>query len=433
MRHLIIKNLGPIKDIDITLNRFNFFIGPQSSGKSSVAKVLSTCEWIEKEVATSVNPNCIGSGEDFRNLIEEFHKMNEYFDKPLSTTILYESDIVRISYDNKELHVDLLDDSKYQRQKISYIPSERNMVTLPELDGFEFKNTNLKSFLFDWWTARDSFDSANKMNILDLGYSYYYDKDRKDNKDRIQHANGVSYDISLSNSSSGLQSVTPLVVMLQYYSSLYFDNYDAKSSFKDETKLQRTRIELIARHILSKLYPDYKQRPLGDMVKEVNERLHRLDPEVIDLFQEYEKAFKRLQIPIRTSFIIEEPEQNLFPDTQVRLLQSIIRLCLAAKENRCTITTHSPYMLYALNNCMLASLVSDELDEDTRSGLETARVAINPKLVSVWSIKEGYICNERDERNVTIQDARGLIRKNYFNEIMRKVMNEFNELLSYDN
>ena len=33
---------------------------------------------------------------------------------------------------------------------------------------------------------------------------------------------------------------------------------------------------------------------------------------------------------------------------------------------------------------------------------------------------------------MTIQDKRGLIRKNYFNEVMRHVMGDFNMLLEYD-
>ena len=54
MRRLIIRDIGPIKDVDINLKRFNFIIGPQSSGKSTIAKILSTCSWVEKEVATTM-------------------------------------------------------------------------------------------------------------------------------------------------------------------------------------------------------------------------------------------------------------------------------------------------------------------------------------------------------------------------------------------
>ena len=55
MKNLIIQNVGPIKVAELELKRYNFLIGPQSSGKSTVAKILSTCEWIEKEVETTRN------------------------------------------------------------------------------------------------------------------------------------------------------------------------------------------------------------------------------------------------------------------------------------------------------------------------------------------------------------------------------------------
>jgi len=50
----------------------------------------------------------------------------------------------------------------------------------------------------------------------------------------------------------------------------------------------------------------------------------------------------------------------------------------------------------------------------------------------VWSIKDGCVRNDKGEPHKTIQDKRGLIRKNYFNEVMRQVMSDFNTLLGYD-
>lgn len=51
MAQLIIKNIGPIKDIDITLNKVNVIIGPQSSGKSTINKIACFCSWVEKKVS----------------------------------------------------------------------------------------------------------------------------------------------------------------------------------------------------------------------------------------------------------------------------------------------------------------------------------------------------------------------------------------------
>ena len=50
------------------------------------------------------------------------------------------------------------------------------MVTLSELNGFGFKATNLRSFLFDCYRAREFYNPENKADILGLGVKYYYDK-----------------------------------------------------------------------------------------------------------------------------------------------------------------------------------------------------------------------------------------------------------------
>jgi len=41
MEKLSIRNLGPVVNADIDLKRINVFIGPQGSGKSTIAKVIS--------------------------------------------------------------------------------------------------------------------------------------------------------------------------------------------------------------------------------------------------------------------------------------------------------------------------------------------------------------------------------------------------------
>ena len=349
MKNLIIRNIGPIKDAVLELKRFNFIIGPQSSGKSTVAKILSTCEWIEKEVETTRNEQAIGSGKDFRTLVESFHKMEDYFDRQKETYVQYKTDFIEIVYEHGELNIRLNRDVEYKRQKICYIPSERNAVTLSELQGFEFGQTNLRSFLFDWFNAREFYKKDNKTEILDLGVTYYYDPEELKNKDRIQHINGETYDISLSNSSSGLQSVTPLIVMLQYYSDRYFAEYDFKNSFNQDNKVKLMRAALTKEVALSQYKPGFKNEEVSELVKQFNDDLHKGDPKVQKIFEAYDQAIDRLLIPNRTTFIIEEPEQNLYPYTQIALTDAIVRLCSSGRKHGCTITTHSPFILNYLN------------------------------------------------------------------------------------
>ena len=159
-----------------------------------------------------MNEKAIEDADSFVSLMEDFHKMIDYFDD--DSEIEYDTDVISISLKGKMFKVRLKDQDLYRREKICYIPSERNAVTLPELQGFEFGQTNLRSFLFDWY--REFYGEENKTDILNLGVRYYYDPSEQKYKDRIEHVNGKTYKIPLGSASSGLQSVVPLQIMMQY-------------------------------------------------------------------------------------------------------------------------------------------------------------------------------------------------------------------------
>lgn len=40
MQRLIMKNFGPIEEVDLTINDIMIFIGPQASGKSTISKAV---------------------------------------------------------------------------------------------------------------------------------------------------------------------------------------------------------------------------------------------------------------------------------------------------------------------------------------------------------------------------------------------------------
>lgn len=66
-----IRNIGPIKEAEFRLNKVNIFIGPQSSGKSTIAKLVSFCQWLEKYIVINQGISSI-DGDFFRNqLIRE--------------------------------------------------------------------------------------------------------------------------------------------------------------------------------------------------------------------------------------------------------------------------------------------------------------------------------------------------------------------------
>ena len=411
MRHLIIENVGPIKKADLELKKFNFFIGPQSSGKSTIAKIFSTCSWIEKEVATTMNELAVPSGLEFKRLVEEFHKMSGYFSD--GSIVEYDSESVGISFSKDDFKIVLKPGINYFRQKICYIPSERNIVSLQDLRSYEFGNTNQRSFLFDWLTAREFYSRSNKLEILNLGVKYFYDSEQELFQDRIEHVNGKSYQISLQCASSGLQSVIPLILMFQYYSAPYYSYYENKTSFDENDKDRLLRIRLIDKLVLSPLFPGFSEKDRSRLLGIVNARMADYDPQCVALLQQFQKAIKQLRTPVSTNFIVEEPEQNLYPYTQLQLIDCMFRLCGEGKNHSFTITTHSPYIMNILNVLLM------------RYYSHSGDGGINPDDLSVFSIQDGYPINQLLKNSITGNLS---VSIDNLSEAMQDLYDEYREL-----
>lgn len=423
MSTITIKNIGPIKEVvEISLNRINVFMGPQSSGKSTIAKIISFCTWVEKDVATSQSLSEYQENKIyFRERLESFHKIKGYFNS--DSYIHYHSEVVDIVWENEECSISWVDNYAYKRSKIAYIPSERNMAILPEARKSEFGNTNIRSFLFDWFEARKKYSNENDLSVLNLGVNYYYVEGSEEDHIRCNN-NDAEYDILLSNASSGLQSITPLIVMIEYLTKWIYD--EDTISFEQDERKQRVNRILAVDKVLKPYYDkdDLSGEDLQGLVNLFNEKLHEKEEKAVECFRRYKAVSDGLFKTTNSQFIIEEPEQNLFPETQRDLVYYFLQECLNKEGNRLTLTTHSPYVLYALNNCMMAGLVSDKMEADELSKLKCNKSKINPADVSIYEIRKGVIRG-------AIQGEDGLISDNYFDQKMKDLMDDFYLMLNH--
>lgn len=423
MANLIINNVGPVKEAAFDLNKVNVIMGPQSSGKSTIAKIISYCTWVEKDVATSQSLKTYQDNKSlFKEHIENFHKIKGYF--RADSYISFKSDVVDILWENQECEIKWVDQYAYKRSKISYIPSERNMVILPDVKKVEFGNTNVRSFLFDWFDARKNYPKENKLSILKLEVDYYFMESGMNEEDHIRGIeNNREYDILLSNASSGLQSITPLLGMIDYLTNWIYK--EDNTSFLQEDKQRKVSNLIIDEKILK---PFFKVEVISkderkDKIQEINDKIRDNDPIVRKLFLDYKKQITNLFSTHNTQFIIEEPEQNLFPETQRDLIYHLLEKCLNREGNRLTITTHSPYVLYALNNCMMGGLVYDNMKEQDKDSLKCKQSLIKPNQVSAYEIHKGVL--------TPIQQDDKLIGANFFDKNMKELMNDFYVLLNY--
>ena len=100
--------------------------------------------------------------------------------------IEYVTPYLQFSYDHKNKKFSFKWKSqrwKYKRPKVSYIPSDRNLVAaIPAWSKLSLDYDNLLDFMGDWDIARKQ--TQAKENILDLGMGYFYDA--KTNSDQIR-------------------------------------------------------------------------------------------------------------------------------------------------------------------------------------------------------------------------------------------------------
>ncbi|MDE7419493.1 MAG: ATP-binding protein [Muribaculaceae bacterium] len=385
---LHVKNFGPIKDAKIELKPVNLFIGEQSIGKSTLAKLItiftdhvSLCEIVS------------GSNPLWEYQLKEYN-LDIYKDDPYYIAFdMHEDDqAFHIQVEAGNISFYLIDGNQKitDKDKITtkiitlkkifhedkfaeelrkkaaagipnedllnlfsnslYIPAERIICSvltnlMPAL--YLAKSSipkNLVRFLMELNNAKSEYPKL-PIDLLNISFNY------EDNKDFII-LDSTQQPIPMTAASSGIQSLVPLLLVLRY---------------------------------------------------------------VIDK-REY------------ASFVVEEPECNLFPTKQVELLRQIIGM-IKNPNHILTITTHSPYLLSAMNNILFAGDLYKSGGEELRKYIDT--IIPNGSLLdasecSVYSlgeeINEGIYCKS------LIDPETGMIDFNSLDGVSEELGEEFDEL-----
>lgn len=337
MVKLKIKNVGPICDLSVDFKRINVLIGPQASGKSTLAKIFSNATWLEKEVLLSHSFSDFEPQGEYLKKLEHFHKLKGYFSK--SSTIEYESESIHFIYEDESFSGRFLPgaDSSY-RKKTLYIPSERNMVSV--IDNWfdiDLKRDNTQSFLADWARVRQNYHSERKLDLLGLASYSYQPGDGSD------HILVGDTDLPPHNVASGLQSLLPLVALIQFYSEDWYTS--ERKEWQD-----RLNVFLEYAYLDKAAFP-----PAGDMdsfqklVRGMHQMIH--DSSEADAPTKWREHARHNYHPFSTVFIIEEPELNLYPTAQHDLMRYLVRQVNTSSDHphSLLLTTHSPYLIATLN------------------------------------------------------------------------------------
>jgi predicted ATPase len=402
-RRIRIQNFGPIKGglekgewLDI--NKVTIFIGNQSSGKSTVAKVVSTLTWLEKALNRGDVKQSL-SDDDFFELFE-YQRINNYF--RATTVIEYEGDILSFKYANRKFTLKLKDtsNSTYTVPKIMYVPAERNFLSAID-NPFSIKTLpgTLRTFAEELRKGQLQF--RNKQLLLPLGNIKYKYNDNND----ISYLIGDDYEVNMLEASSGYQSFVPLFLVTKFLS--------------DELEtLKNSNIEKNIKGLLSieqDIRRDKEIAEINTLQLAREERNKKID----SINARY----------VNSCFIniVEEPEQNLFPTSQWQLLQNLLEYTNRYKDNRLIITTHSPYIINYLTLVVKAAQLKKKGCLNGLDEIISLDATISPDDLSIY---------ELDENSGTITllgNYDGLPSdENYLNEYLGKSNDLFVKLLKLE-
>ena len=333
MKRLLIKNFGPIKEANLTLGKTNIITGMQSSGKSCVLKTACYCSWVEKRLELTQKINGFGKGSAFIDIMADYYKMAGYIQD--NTYIVYDTRHLMFSYDHSAKTFKMTWKSKrweYKRPKISYIPADRNLVaaipvwkSLP-MDG------NMIEFMSDWDKARKFVKKEE--NFLDFGMSYSYDS--ISDSDKIQLENGKP--LMLRESSSGIQSLLPMYVHLDYLVNGQYKDRNSKISYdqKEERK-----------NLLSTIYNKFNRKEEGAHSEIVTIEGYDYDFVSKEKAERFKSMYHKYINVDHSEIFLEEPEDNLFPPTQCKFVNWLLD-AIEEHNDMLFIATHSPYILNKL-------------------------------------------------------------------------------------
>jgi len=400
MSRIRIKNFGPVKDgfceddgwIDV--KKVTVFIGEQGSGKSTVAKLISTFAWIEKAlVRGDYNAKWFERKNRFRKQFLGYHRLENYLSEGDDKCVIeYRGDVYAIRYENEGLVIDEISDALYPLPQIMYVPAERNFISfVKEARELKLSSDSLQEFLVEFEKAKNDLKDFVELPVVNAGIEY-------DRLNDMLNLKGEGYKIRLTDASSGFQSLVPLYLVSRYLSASVLKQSESN------------------------------QEPMsGEERKRFNKRV-----EEIFANESMTEEQRRLALSVlssrfnKTSFvnIVEEPEQNLYPFSQWRMLQSLLEFNNLNSDNQLIMTTHSPYVINYLSIVIQGYELRRKIEKSDKAGL------LREKLNKVVSKKSLVSSN-----SVAIYelDAKGMIRRLPDFEGIPSDSNVLNEMLKEGN
>jgi hypothetical protein len=412
MSRIKIKNFGPVReggqtnDGWIDIKKVTVFIGNQGSGKSTVAKLISTFMWIEKAlVRGDYDKKWFERKNNLKNQYLNYHRLENYLknsgvDK---TVIEYEGDAFSIVYRNDSLVIKEVHNEEYLLPQIMYVPAERNFITYVKTPReLKISSESLKEFLTEFDNAKNEIKGLIHLPINNIDIEY-------DKLNDTLNLEGEGYRVKLTEASSGFQSLVPLFLVSGYLANSVRRQSETNKETMSSEEMQRFKkgVEDIWNN--NNLTDEQKRVALSVLSAKFN----------------------------KTAFIniVEEPEQKLFPSSQWQMLQSLLKYNSMNKGNKLIMTTHSPYIINYLSIAIQGEYLESKIKKSSqRDKLLSNLYNLIPQesLISADEVVV-YQLDEKDGSIIKLETIEGIPSdKNYLNQTLEESNLLFDSLLEIE-
>lgn len=403
MSRIKIKHFGPIKeglkenDGWIDIEKTTIFIGDQGSGKSTIAKLISTFSWIEKAYTRGDYDNKWFSRKNkLKTHFLNYHRLENYFPKEnLGNSLLeYEGEACRITLKGEILHIEEIKNTKYSLPQIMYVPAERNFIAyVKSPKELKVSSDSFQEFNTEFEKAKKNIKQHLLLPINDTILEY----DRLN--DTLNISKNGDYKLKLSESSSGFQSLVPLYIVSKYLSEKIkkgINENDENMSVDERERFQKQAFEIYSNNDLT---DEQKKTLVSALASKFN----------------------------KTSFIniVEEPEQNLFPTSQQQMLNSLMEFNNYNEANKLIITTHSPYLINHIGLLVKAGNLyeSGKYDKEAIEKIIPEKSAIKKQKVAIYQMNLDGSIEKLGNHNGIPEDD------DFLNEELAKANDDFSDLL----
>ena len=399
---LVVKSFGPVRDLNITFKKVTLFIGDQGTGKSCVAKLFSMFKWLEKVLSQKkYKLNYFEQYNRFLTKLCPYHRI-ESFIQP-DSELMFESSLYRFEYKNGSFRIydknegsDLFRASHQNEaglSKIMYVPAERSIVSVAENRTKLLKELpdSSETFSDEFVNAKKFFKSGYELPFEGLHFEY-------DSLNEVGWISDGNYKVRLINASSGIQSSLPMCMVSEYLSKMIADREEVKLSKEEKDKLEKRVAEIMQDDAISDSIKDMMIRQLSSA--------NRYD---------------------RFINIVEEPELNLFPQSQMEVLRSLVAINSSSEQNMLVFTTHSPYSLAILNMLVMGAKLYQRANEADRAEIERIlphKYHLNENDVAAYRLSS----KEEDYCVSIINSNTGMIAKNDLDSCSDEINRIFNQL-----